>query len=252
MKRRTRTLWVYLSVGIGTVVLAFLCVLLSGVMYMAGENALYNKPKYEVVNIISSERLGEPLSLVTRLNLYDQCQIEGEGRLPLPEEASEDEVTQIALNLWNEALMEHADQNGVMPSGDLVSDLMGRARTTAVLRDFYNENTNSKLALWCVQVYCNSGKEDETYCVSIQFDSCTAEPYSLNCALFSNVLPENNRGGIESFCTALGIPEVDVSGATIDWQQNGAILRLTLSSGIVVQKDCNYGSQYTITLINPY
>ncbi|MDD3400877.1 MAG: hypothetical protein PHT58_04515 [Eubacteriales bacterium] len=248
MKRSTKKRWVYFGIGTGTVALSFFCVLASSLLFRAGENSLYNRQNYEVVNIISSEGLGEPLSIETRLELFEQCQVEGDKREPLPKEINEDAAVDKALILWNEALLTHADGNGVMPSGDYVSDLIDRASVTVTLRDFYNQDSSAKLALWCVQVYCTSGTEDETYCLSTQLDSRTGEPYTLNCALFSNVLPDNNRKGIESFCNALGVTDVDVSGATIDWQEEGAIIRLTLPSGMVVSKSCRYGQEYTFTL----
>lgn len=249
MKRSTKKLWVYIGISVGTVALAFLCVLASTLLYEASENALYGQHRYEVANIISSDGLGSPLSLKTRLSLFNLCQVEGDKRLPLPDEVDEKTVTEKALMLWNEALMAHSDEQGVMPSGDYASDLMGRVKVTATLRDFFNTDTSAKIALWCVQVYCDSGMEDATYCLSIQFDSRTADPYTMSCALFSNILPSNNRVGFVSFCNALGVSDVDESGASIDWQEEGAYLRLTLPSGLVVQKTCRYGQEYSFKII---
>lgn len=251
LKRSTRTRWVYLSVGIVTVALAFLCVLFSSLLFDAAEEALYNDEHYTAINIVSSGTIGEPLEYSTRLELFDQCEIEGDSRLALPAEITMEEAEAIAYELWQQALLELSSEGGELASGDLVSDLLNRGKVTAVLRDFYNRTSEAKLAMWCVQVYCDSSAESETYCLSLQLDSRTGEPYSLSMAAFSNVLSEHNSTGIESFCSAIGA-DVDATGATVENRDDGAVLRITLSNGMVVQKTCYYGSHYEIIAINPY
>ncbi|MDO4565349.1 MAG: hypothetical protein Q4C04_07035 [Clostridia bacterium] len=250
MSRNTKKLWVYLSIGVGTVALAFFCVFLSLLLYRSAEDSLYNQEHYSAINIVSIGTIGEPLELSTRLGIFDECEVEGDERLPLPAEITEAAAVAIARSLWNEILLQHADSEGILPSGDLVSDLLSKTRVTAVLRDFYNLTSEVKLALWSVQVYCDSAVEDATYCLSIQLDSLTGEPYTISCALFSNILPENNQDGIEAFCTAIGM-DADASGATVEDRENGTILRLTLSNGMIVQKTCYFGEQFEIILINP-
>ena len=84
--RVTRTRIVYIALTAGTVLVAFLLVLLNRGIFRLSERALYDDPKYEVVSIISANSIGAPLSLKTRVALYLGCERQGEERAVMPGE----------------------------------------------------------------------------------------------------------------------------------------------------------------------
>lgn len=248
MKRSTKKLVVYISLAVGTAVLAFMCVLFSGMIFNATESALFGETHYIPVNIVSSSHLGEPLSLQLRLELFNLCNTEGEQRLPLPGELTSSEAAAIGLSLWQDQLLDHADEGGTLKSQDLVTDLLDRASVSTKLRDFYTRGEDSKLALWCVQVYCQSSFDKQTYCLTAELDSCTGEPYSLTLALFSNMSANTNALGFESFARALKLTN-DSARPTINEVDGEATVTLSLGNGLAIKKHIIHDEQFYMRLM---
>ena len=183
--RVTRTRIVYVLLTVGTVAAAFLLVLLNRLIFKLSESSLYDNTQYEVVSIISADSIGAPLSLKTRLDLFRACRREGSERAVMPGELSQSAILD------------------KLYSGESLRTVLKKSRYTATLRDFYDDETGAKLALWCAQAYCTADS-GQVYCLSVQYDSRTGELYSENAALFKNLRLEDAQDVLEPFLTAHG------------------------------------------------
>lgn len=200
--RVTRTRIVYVLLTVGTVAAAFLLVLLNRLIFKLSESSLYDNTQYEVVSIISADSIGAPLSLKTRLDLFRACRREGSERAVMPGELSQSAILDKLKALWSDTLEVHA-ANDKLYSGESLRTVLKKSRYTATLRDFYDDETGAKLALWCAQAYCTADS-GQVYCLSVQYDSRTGELYSENAALFKNLRLEDAQDVLEPFLTAHG------------------------------------------------
>ena len=251
MNRRSRTLIVYTGIALGTVAAAFLCVWISQMLFRVRENSLYVREDYLTAVISGTEDIGTPLSLETRLDLYKRCQLEGEARLPLPDELTQKEALDIGTGLWTSMVRAYAPGGSELPSGDDADRLIGLAKTTAVLRDFYNEESNAKLAVWCVQVYALS-VENETYCLSLVLDSLTGQPLSATGAFFGNIREDNAASDLEAYVKLLGYDIAVLSNMKSEPTEYGVLVTVPLNERITLKKHCYLETQalYTLTLTN--
>lgn len=245
--RVTRTRIAYIALTAGTVIVALLLVLLNRGIFKLSEKALYDDPKYEAVSIISANGIGAPLSLETRVKLYLGCERQGEERAVMPGEMSEAEVTEKLRELWSDTLRFHA-ANGKLKTGESVDSVVRKSRFTLTLRDFYNDATGAKLALWCAQAYYDAGN-GQVYCLSVQFDSRTGEAFSLSAALFANVQPDQYRAVAGPFLTANGYADTLAEKAVFLSTEKGHAGTLTLPDGLVLSIGYDSDEQYTIGFI---
>lgn len=239
--RRERVIHVYAGIGLSTVLAALLCVGLNWAVLAARRNSFFNNPGYRPLVIEAQEELGAPLSLNTRLDLFEQCEIEGPERLPLPEELSKKEVLLVARELWEQYLEEMV----VGDDEEALSKIVSQSRATAVLRDFYNESTGARLSLWCTQIWYET--KLVTRCLSLQLDSRTGEPLYLSAAFYSDGDGEITLG-MESFARALGyeLTEAMVEAVTVTPTDTGYVALLPLGDGLMLEKVCEQGVQYTL------
>ena len=242
--RVTRTRIVYIALTVGTVAAAFLLVLLNRLIFKLTESSLYNDTEYEAISIISADSIGAPLSLETRVDLFHACEREGAERAVMPGELGQAAILDRLKELWNDTLEQHANGD-TLYGGETVRTVQKKSRYTATLRDFYNEETGAKLALWCAQAYCTADN-GQVYCLSVQFDSRTGEAYSENCALFGNVRAENARDAIRPFLAANGYADVLSEQMQLITTERGYSGTLLLPDGLVLTMDFAEGEQYEI------
>lgn len=247
MKRKTRTRIAYIGVVLGTVAAAFLCVLISRLLLDGEKRSLYNKPSYESMTIDSVSSIGAPLSLKTRLDLYGLCETEGEQRLPLPEELTESSARKIILTLWESTITELSGTDSLLVTGDSLSSLLSGVSVSAVLRDFTNEESGSRMSFWCVQAWFDS-VSGETLCLSSLLDSRTGEPFYTAGAFFSAVNENTRHSGLVAQAQALGYSLNSAQGAVTEDSGESYTVTLSLGDGLYLLKTGYPGSQYTIEL----
>jgi hypothetical protein len=245
--RETRTRIAYIALTAGTVLIAFLLVLLNRWIFGLSEKALYDDPQYEAVSIISANGIGAPLPFETRVALFLGCDRQGDERAVMPSEIGEAEITERIKALWSDTIAVHAP-SGKLVTGESAESMLRKSRYQATLRDFYNDGTGAKLSLWCAQAYY-SGENGQTCCLSVQFDSRTGEVYSLNCALFDSVLPEQTEPAIALFLTANGYADSLAEQAALSTSMKGYTGTLTLPDGLKLSITYNSGEQYEITFV---
>ena len=243
--RETRTRIAYIGLTAGTVLIAFLLVLINRWIFRLNEAALYDDPQYEAISIISANGIGAPLPFETRVAMFLGCDRQGDERAVMPGEMSEAEITERIKALWTETLQIHAP-SGKLFTGESADSVLKKSRYQATLRDFYNDTTGAKLALWCAQAYY-SAENGQTYCLSVQFDSRTGEAYSMNCALFDSVQSEQANSAIALFLSANGYADSLAEQATLTPSLKGYTGTLTLPDGLKLSITYNTGEQYEIT-----
>ena len=242
--RVTRTRIVYVALTVGTVAVAFLLVLLNRLVFKLTEASLYDKTEYEVVSIISADSIGAPLSLETRVGLFRQCEREGAERAVMPNELGQQAILDRLRDLWNETLTQYANGEKLY-SGESLRTVQKKSRYSATLRDFYNDETGAKLALWCAQAYY-SADNGQVYCLSVQFDSRTGDVYSETCALFKNLRADNVYGAMQLFLQANGYAESLLDRFKPTESGQGLSGSLRLPDGLTVHLTYTPGSQYEI------
>ena len=245
--RETRTRIAYIALTAGTVLIAFLLVILNRGIFALSEKALYDDPKYEAVSIISANGIGAPLSFPTRVSLFLDCERQGEERAVMPGEMSETEITEKLRDLWTETLAVHAP-SGKFFTGESAETVLKRSRYTVTLRDFYNSDTGAKLALWCAQAYYNADS-GRVYCLSVQFDSRTGEAYSLSCALFDSVRAEQAEDALKPFLAANGYADTLAEKAALTETAKGYTGTLALPDGLKLELYYSTNEQYEIAFI---
>ena len=242
--RVTRTRIVYIALTAGTVLIAFLLVLLNRWIFRLSEAALYDDPQYEAVSIISANGIGAPLTLETRVALFLDCERQGVERAVMPGELSAEEITKQITELWGDTLSA-LSPSGRLKSGESTDTVLRKSRYQAVLRDFYNDSTGAKLALWGAQAFYNAD-DGRVYCLSVEFDSRTGEAYSLSCALFDNVQTDRIKTAIMPFLAANGYAETLADQAVVTMTAKGCTGTLTLPDGLKLSVVCDENEQYEI------
>ena len=242
--RGTRTRIAYIALTAGTVLIAFLLVLLNRWIFALSEKALYDDPEYEAVSIISANGIGAPLSFETRVSLFLDCERQGEERAVMPGEMSEAEITEKIKELWIETLAVHTP-SGKLKTGESVDSVLRKSRYTVTLRDFYNDGTGAKLALWCAQAYYNAD-DVRVYCLSVQFDSRTGEAYALSAALYETVQSGQAETAIKLFLNADGYADTFAEQAILTTTAKGCTGTLMLPDGMKLEIDYSTNEQYEI------
>lgn len=242
--RETRTRIAYIGLTAGTVLIAFLLVLLNRWIFRLNEAALYDDPQYEAVSIISANGIGAPLQFETRVAMFLGCDRQGDERAVMPGEMSEAEITERIKALWADTLRVHAP-SGKLFTGESADSVQKKSRYTLTLRDFYNDKTGAKLALWCAQAYYTADN-GQVYCLSVQFDSRTGEVYSLSCALFDSVRSEQAANALVPFLSANGYADSLAEQAVLTPTAKGFSGTLTLPDGLNLGIFYSTNEQYEI------
>lgn len=234
-ERAEQTRYVYISLTVGTIIIAFLMVLLNRGIFALSEKRLFDRESYETVEISANGSIAEPLSRKVRVGLYGTCTLEGIERAPLPEEMLPENAIAASKEIWTKTLNLYA-VNGTLKTGESVERVLSGSKYTAKLRDFFNETTGTKLAIWSTQAYYKA-KDGRVYCLSLEMDSRTLEPYSLTAALFENIDGSDLATDFHPFLEAIGEPKQIADSAIITPVKNGSETVLTLPDGT---KLCRY------------
>ncbi len=244
--RDSRTRLAYIGLSFGTVALAYLLVLINMGVFRLAERNLYDKEQYEATSIISAGRIGEPLSRAVRVDLYRTCTIEGKERATLPEERTEEQALQQIRSLWEQTLSAYAD-NGYLRTGESVDRILSNSKYTAKLRDFYNEETGAKLALWGTQAYFTASG-GLVYCLSAELDSRTEDVYSMTVALYGNIDGSDPVSSLTPMLNALGESLSVTDGLIVSPTEYGSLTTLTFSDGVRLCRYTYPGTQVYLTL----
>lgn len=243
--RVSRTRWAYLGLSVGTVALAYLLVLINSGIFALTERGLYDRERYEAIDIISAGAIGEPLSRTVRVALYRDCTIEGEERATLPEERSKESAEQQVRLLWEQMLADYGS-GGYLRTGESVERILQSSKYSVRLRDFYSERTGAKLAVWGAQAYC-SAAGGRVYCLSAELDSRTEDVYSITLALFENIDGSDPATDFMPMLTALG-ESVSTDGLIVSRTEYGSLTTLPLTDGVKLYRYTYPGSQIYLTL----
>ena len=239
-----RTRIVYMLLTAGTVAAAFLFVLINHRIFRLMESNLYDRTQYEAINIISANSIGAPLSTETRVGLFRSCTREGDERAIMPGELNAVNIRERMETLWSDTLKIQAEGDR-LSSGDSVGAVLRRTRYETTLRDFYDDESGAKLALWCAQAYCTSG-DGQTYCLSVQFDSRTGEVFSETCALFQSMMNADPGDTLVPFLEANGYSETLAKNLNLIATDYGYIGTLELPDGLVISLRYQSFVQYEI------
>ena len=247
LDRVTRTRVVYILLTAGTVAAALLFVLLNQWIFRLSEQNLYDRAQYEAVSIISADSIGAPLSTETRVNLFRRCEREGSERAVMPGELNAVAIRERLELLWSDVLSSHASGDK-LPSGESVSSILKKTRYETTLRDFYDDATGTKLALWCAQAYATAA-DDKVFCLSVQYDSRTGEVFSETCALFQNVSVQEPQNVLIPFLQANGYSETLIRDCVLTEFADGYQGTLTLPDGLRITLRYETGIQYEIRFV---
>jgi len=239
--RSVRTRYTYVALSLGTVLVAYLLVLLNRGVFALGEHRLFDHATYESVHIVSAGGISDPLSRAVRVALFNDCEFEGEERAILPEEISRAEAIEKIRALWEQTLSIYAPQ-GRLATGEEVSRVLASSKFTARLRDFYNEDTSARIAVWGTQAYYNAAG-GRVYCLSAELDSLTGDVYSMTLALFENIDGSDPASDFYPLLDALGEPRSLTSGMIVTATSTGTETTLRLSDGLRLVRETQRGSQ---------
>lgn len=245
LDRVNRTRVVYILLTVGTVAAAFLFVLLNRWIFRLSESRLYNQTKYEAISIISADSIGAPLSSETRIGLFRRCTREGDSRAVMPGELNATSIRERLESLWNDTLYTHASRDK-LHTGESISSVLRKTRYEMTLRDFYDDSTGAKIALWCAQAYLTAD-DGQTYCLSVQFDSRTGEVFSETSALFGNVQEGEVKDVLIPFLQANGYSETLIKEFHPIAAEGGFKGTLDLPDGLSIAVVYTTGVQYEIS-----
>lgn len=245
--RSSRSRFAYLGLSFGTVVVAFLLVLLNMGVFSIAERTLYDKERYENVEILSAEGIADPLSRAMRVEIYRTCTVEGEKRATLPDERSRDDAIEQVYALWEQTLRLYADEKGTLKTGESVDRVLRGSKYTAHLSDFYNEETGAKIAIWGAQAYYNASG-GRVYCLSAELDSRTTDVYSITVSLYENITENPSLDDFTPMLTALKESTSVANTAIVTQTGSGTETVLTLSDGSKLYRTTQTGLQTYLTL----
>lgn len=245
-ERTEQTRYAYIALTVGTVVVALLMVLINRGIFALSERNLFDRETYETVEISASGSIAEPLSRKTRVDLYRTCTLEGIERAPLPEEMLAENAIAASRELWTKTLNLYA-VNGTLRTGESVERVLNGSKYTAKLRDFFNEENGTKLAIWSTQSYYKA-RDGRVYCLSLEMDSRTLQPYSMTVALFENIDGSDPVTDFYPFLEAIGEPKQAADSAIVTPVKNGSETVLTLTDGTSLTRHTEPNVQIYLTV----
>ena len=247
LTRKNKTTLLYVLICVGTAAAAFLCVLISSLLLKAEERGLYDKPGYEPFTLESGIAVGAPLSLSTRVALFNAGETEGPQRYPLPDELTEAEANALVRSAFDTLfsdMMAAAGQNAELQAA--VDASTGEIRTVSTLRD-YLTNDGSRYSLWCAQAWMDLSSGD-AFSLTMYLDSRTGQPLMASAVLYPQDAPYL---GMQDMAARLGLG-YDLSAVTTEPDGGGTRLTLPLDSGFALIKTISAdGSRFTIRVTQP-
>ena len=246
LTRKDKTTLLYVLICVGTAAAAFLCVLVSSLLLKAEERRLYDRPAFEPFTLETGTAVGAPLSLSTRVALFNAGVTEGPQRYPLPDELTEAEASAQVGTAFTKLFMD------MMTAAGKNEELMAavdsqEVHTGSSLRDYLTED-GSRYSLWCAQAWMDL-RSGEAFSLTMYLDSRTGQPLMASAVLYPQDAP---LLGLEDMAARLGmgfdpsnlVMEPDAAG--------GQRVILPLNSGFVLEKTISAdGSRFTIRLNEP-
>ena len=247
LTRKDKTTLLYVLICVGTAAGAFLCVLVSSLLLKGEERRLYDKPGYEPFTLESGIAVGAPLSLSTRVALFNAGETEGPQRYPLPDELTESEANALVCSAWDRLFADMMPAAGQDPELQAaVSASAQEVRTGATLRDYLTAD-GSRYSLWCAQAWMDLSSGD-AFSLTVYLDSRTGQPLMESAVLYPQDAP---LLGLGDMAARLGLG-YDLDAATTEPDGTGTKLTLPLDSGFALVKTISTdGSRFTIRVIQP-
>ncbi len=241
MTRRSKTTLLYTLLCVGTAAAAFLCVLVSSLLLRAEENRLYDRPAYEPFTLESGTAVGAPLSLSTRIELFNASGTEGSQRYPMPDELTESEANasvRAAFDTLFSDMMAAAGENEELRAAVEASR---EVRVLSSLRD-YRTDDGSRYSLWCGQAWMDLSSGD-AFSLTVYLDSRTGQPLMESAVLYPQDAPYL---GLQDMAARLGLG-YDLTAVTMETTSDGQKVTLPLSGGFALVKTITAdGSRFTI------
>ena len=246
LTRKDKTTLLYMLICVGTAAAAFLCVLVSSLLLKAEERRLYDRPAYEPFTLETGTAVGAPLSLSTRIELFNAVGTEGRQRNPLPDELTESEANAAVLSAWNQLFTDMMTQAGSDPELTAAIGDGSGVRTSASLRDYLTDD-GSRYSLWCGQAWLDLTTGD-AFSLTLYLDSRTGQPLMESAVLYPQDAP---RLGLNDMALRLGL-SCDLSALTIEPDGDGQKVTVPLSGGFALVKTISPdGGRFTIRVAQP-
>lgn len=247
LTRKSKTTLLYALISVGTAAAAFLCVLVNSLLLNAEERRLYDKPSYEPFTLESGTAVGAPLSLATRVALFNAGETEGPQRYPLPDELTEAEANAAVRTLFEKLfsdMMEAGAQDAELQAA--VSASGREIRTGSTLRDYLTAD-GSRYSLWCAQAWMDLNSGD-AFSLTVYLDSRTGQPLMASAVLYPQDAP---MLGLADMAARLGLG-YDISALKTETDGDGQKLTLPLNGGFALVKTVSAdGSRFTIRVTQP-
>lgn len=245
--RSKRSRAAYLTLSVGTVLLALVMVLANIGLFSLIENSLYGKESYERTISTSSGTFSVPLPRSIRVSLYRSCRTEGKERAALPEERTSDNAREQITALWTKTLGYLSADGKTLKTGENIDRILRNTRYTVKLRDFFDEEETARLALWSAQAYYTAA-DGRVYCLSAELDSRTNDVYSLTAAMFENIDGSDTPEDFFPILDELGEAQALAVNAIVTPSEAGTVTILTLSDGTKLTRYTEPGVQIRLTL----
>ncbi len=246
LTRKDKTTLLYVLICVGTAAAAFLCVLVSSLLLKAEERRLYDRPAYEPFTLETGTAVGAPLSLSTRIELFNAVGTEGRQRNPLPDELTESEANAAVLSAWNQLFTDMMTQAGSDPELTAAIGDGSGVRTSASLRDYLTDD-GSRYSLWCGQAWLDLTTGD-AFSLTLYLDSRTGQPLMESAVLYPQDAP---RLGLNDMALRLGL-SCDLSALAIEPDGDGQKVTVPLSGGFALVKTISPdGGRFTIRVAQP-
>ena len=246
LTRKDKTTLLYVLICVGTAAAAFLCVLVSSLLLKAEERRLYDRPAYEPFTLETGTAVGAPLSLSTRIELFNAVGTEGRQRNPLPDELTESEANAAVLSAWNQLFTDMMTQAGSDPELTAAIGDGSGVRTSASLRDYLTDD-GSRYSLWCGQAWLDLTTGD-AFSLTLYLDSRTGQPLMESAVLYPQNAPLLGLGDMAS---RLGLG-YDLANAATEPDGDGTKVTLPLDGGFALVKTILAGgSRFTIRVTMP-
>ena len=247
LTRRNKINLIYSLLSAAAAAAAFLCVLISNLLLKAEERRLYDRPAYEPFTLESGTAVGAPLSLSTRVALFDAGETEGPQRYPLPDELTEAEASALVRTAFDRLFSDMLSAAGQNEELLAAVDASAReVRTGSTLRDYLTAD-GSRYSLWCAQAWMDLSSGD-AFSLTMYLDSRTGQPLMESAVLYPQDAP---LLGLADMAARLGLG-YDLAALSMEPDEAGIQLTLPLDGDLSLIKTISAdGSRFTIRVTQP-
>lgn len=247
LTRKNKTTLLYVLLCAGTAASAFLCVLISNLLLKAEERRLYDRPAFEPFTLETGTAVGAPLSLSTRVELFNAGEKEGPQRYPLPDELTESEASALVktafAKLFTDMMTAAGQDDELLAAVEASSQ---EVHTGSTLRDYLTAD-GSRYSLWCAQAWMDLTSGD-AFSLTIYLDSRTGQPLMESAVLYPQDAP---LLGLADMAARLGLG-YDITALQTQTDSGKTTLTLPLDGGFALVKTITAdGSRFTIRVTQP-